>query len=202
MLHEIVDLASGGGERVFDRHLNMIVPFVVGRRAIDYDVFVRWNCKPDMDVEVAAVTVFVAGCYHCYAASNDMAIVLFQLLYFTFDRSARSLRRIGSFKGHLQRNLHDNLSVAVDPWVGAQGTFYFTAGGNDGLPSKVENQLLLKQCWTGRKGCNRSRLASDDHFHDLARSDQGPRRRYALRPDAPISAEDHYFTPHRYRFMC
>jgi hypothetical protein len=71
---EIVDLASGGGERVFDRHLNMLVPFVVGRRVIDYDVFVWGNCKPDVDMEVAALTVFVAGCYHCYAASNDMAI--------------------------------------------------------------------------------------------------------------------------------
>jgi hypothetical protein len=114
-LREIVDLASGGGERVFDRHLNMLVPLVVGRRMIDDDVFVRWNCKRDVDMEAAAVTVFVAGCDHGYAASNDMAIGLFQPLYFTFDRSARSLGRIGSFKSHLQRDLHDDLSVAVDP---------------------------------------------------------------------------------------
>ena len=78
-------MTSGGGERVLDRHLNMLVPFVVGRRVIDCDVFVRWNCKPDVNMEVAAATMFVAGFYHCYAASNDMAIVLFQPLYFTFD---------------------------------------------------------------------------------------------------------------------
>ena len=112
---EIVDLASGGGERIFDRHLNMLVPFVVGRPVIDYDVFVRWNCKRDVDMEVAAVTGLVAGCYHGYAASNDTAIVLFQPLYFTFDRNAHRLQRIGSFKGHLQRDLHNDLSVAVNP---------------------------------------------------------------------------------------
>jgi hypothetical protein len=28
LLREIVDLASGGGERVFDRHLNMLVPLL------------------------------------------------------------------------------------------------------------------------------------------------------------------------------
>jgi hypothetical protein len=66
-------------------------------------------------MEAPAVTVFVAGCYHCYAASDDMAIVLFQPLYFTFDRGSRTLRRIGSFKSHLQRDLHDDLSVAVIP---------------------------------------------------------------------------------------
>ena len=88
MPREIVDLASGGGERVFDRHVNMSVLLVVGRRVIDYDVFMRWNCKRDVDMETAAVTVFVARCEHGYATSNDMAIVLFKPFYFTLDRSA------------------------------------------------------------------------------------------------------------------
>ena len=114
MLGEIIELASGGGESVFDRHLDMFGPFIVRPRVIDYDVFVRWNGKRDVDMEAGAVMVFVARCDYSYAASNDMAIVLFQPLYFTFDRNAHGLRRIGSFKSHLQWNLHDNLSVTVN----------------------------------------------------------------------------------------
>jgi hypothetical protein len=75
---------------------------------------VRWNGKRDVDMEAGAVMVFVARCDYSYAASNDMAIVLFQPLYFTFDRNAHGLRRIGSFKSHLQWDLHDNLSVTVN----------------------------------------------------------------------------------------
>jgi hypothetical protein len=109
---EIIDLASSGSECVFDRHLNMFEP-VIGRRVIDNDGFVRRNCKRDVDMEDIAVTVFVARCNHNYAASNDMAIVFFQPLNFSLDRSARSLRRIGSFKSYLQRDLHDSLSVTM-----------------------------------------------------------------------------------------
>jgi len=65
-------------------------------------------------METVAVVVFVARCDHCYAASNDVAIVLFQPLYLTFDRSANSLRWIASFKSHLQWDLHDDLSVAAN----------------------------------------------------------------------------------------
>jgi hypothetical protein len=44
---------------------------------IGYDAFVRWQCKRDVDIEAAAVTVFVARCDYSYTASNDVAIVLF-----------------------------------------------------------------------------------------------------------------------------
>ena len=84
-------MASGGSKRVFDRHLNMFVPLVVRRCMIDYDGFVRWNGKRDVDMEAGAVMVFVARCDHSYAASNDVAIVLFQPLYFTFDRNAHGI---------------------------------------------------------------------------------------------------------------
>jgi hypothetical protein len=114
LLREIIELASGGSKRVFDRHLNMFVPLVVRRRTIDYDGFVRWNGKRDVDMEARAVMVFVARRDYSYPTSNDVAIALFQSLYFTFDRSAHGLRRIGSFKSHLQRDLHDNLSVTVN----------------------------------------------------------------------------------------
>ena len=108
-------MAAGGGKRVFDCHPNMFmfVTFVVGRCVIDYDAFVRWNCKRDTDIEAAAVTVFVARCDHSDPASNEVAIVLFQPLYFAFDRRAHSRRRVGSFKRHLQWDLHDDLSVAA-----------------------------------------------------------------------------------------
>ena len=77
MLREIVELTSGGSKRVFDRHLNMLVPLVVRRRMIDYDGFVPWDGKRNVDMEAGAVMVFVARCDYSYAASNDMAIVLF-----------------------------------------------------------------------------------------------------------------------------
>lgn len=53
--------------------------------------------------------------------------------------------------------------------------------------------VVLGQCRTGRKGCNRSRLAGAYHFHHLA-SDRGLRCGYTLVPDTAISAEDQYFT--------
>lgn len=107
-------MASGSRESVFDRDLNMFGPLVVSRRVIDYDGFVPWNGKRDVDMEAGAVMVFVARCDYSYAASNDVTIVVFQPLYFTFDRNAHGLRRIGSFKSHLQWGLHDNLSVTVN----------------------------------------------------------------------------------------
>jgi hypothetical protein len=100
-LREIIDLASGGGKRFSDRRLHMFVPAVVRRRVIDNDVFVRWNCQRDVDLEAGAVTVFMARRDHSHATSDDVTIVLFQSFDFAFDRSARSLRRIASFKSHL-----------------------------------------------------------------------------------------------------
>jgi hypothetical protein len=61
LLREIVELPSGGGKRVFDRHLNMFVSAVVRRRVIDYNVLVRRNRKRNVDTESTAVTVFVTG---------------------------------------------------------------------------------------------------------------------------------------------
>ena len=107
-------MASGGGESVFDRHLDMFGPFIVRPRVIDYDVFVRWNGKRDVDMEAGAVMVFTARCDHCHVASNNVAIVLFQALYFAFDRSARRLRGIAPFKSHLQWDLHVDLSVTAN----------------------------------------------------------------------------------------
>jgi hypothetical protein len=77
LLREIVELPSGGGKRVFDRHLNMFVSAVVRRRVIDYNVLVLRNRKRYVDTESAAVTVFVTGCNYSDMASDDVAIVLF-----------------------------------------------------------------------------------------------------------------------------
>ena len=62
--------------------------------------------KRDVDMEAGAVMVFVTRCDHCYVASNDVPIVVFQALHFAFDRSARRHRRITPFKSHLQWDLH------------------------------------------------------------------------------------------------
>lgn len=106
-------MASGGGESVFDRHLDMFGPFIVRPRVIDYDIFVRWNGKRDVDMEAGAVMVLMARCDHCHVASNNVAIVLFQPFYFAFDRSARRLGGIAPFKSHLQWDLHVDLSVTA-----------------------------------------------------------------------------------------
>ncbi len=112
LLREIVELPSGGGKRIFDCHLNMLVSAVVRRRVIDYNVLVRRDRKRDMDTESAAVTVFVTGRNYSDVASDDVAIVLFQPFYFPLDRGAHRLRRLRSFKSYLQWNLHDVLSIA------------------------------------------------------------------------------------------
>jgi hypothetical protein len=111
--YQIVELATGGSECIFDRSFNMFVPVVVRRRVIDYNIFVRRNCNRDVDVEAATVAVLMAGCDHGHAASNDLVIVLFKSLYFTLNSNAHCFRRIGSFKSQLQRDLHDALSAAV-----------------------------------------------------------------------------------------
>ena len=68
-----------------------------------------------MNLEATAVPVFVARRDHSYVASNDVAIVLLQPLHFMCDRSANRLRRIGTLKSDLQRNLHRDLSLAATP---------------------------------------------------------------------------------------
>jgi hypothetical protein len=106
-------LAACGSERIFDRDFNMFVPIVVSGRVIDDNIFVRWNCNRDVDMEAATVTVLVARRDHNYAASNDVVIVLFQPVYFMFNRNTHSLRWIHSFKSQLQWDLHDDLSATA-----------------------------------------------------------------------------------------
>ena len=75
LLREIIDLPSGGGKRILDRDLDMFVPGVFRWRVVYYDVFVWRNCKPDVDLETAAVLVRVTRCDHSYAATDDAVIV-------------------------------------------------------------------------------------------------------------------------------
>ncbi len=112
-LCQFSELATGGSERIFDRDFNMFVPVVVGRRSIDYNIFVRWNCNRDVDMEAATVMVLAARRDHSYAASNDVVIVLLQPVYFMFNRNTHSLRWVHSFKSQLQWDLHDDLSAAL-----------------------------------------------------------------------------------------
>jgi hypothetical protein len=106
-------LAPCGSERIFDRNFNMFELIIVRRRVIDDDIFVRWNCNRDVDMEAATVTVLVARGDHSYAASNDVVTVLFEPVYFMFNRNTHSLRWIHSFKGQLQWDLHEDLSAVV-----------------------------------------------------------------------------------------
>jgi len=63
-LREVIDLPSSGGKRILDRYLNMFVPRILRRRVVDENVFVRRNCKPDMDLEAGTVTMLVTRCDH------------------------------------------------------------------------------------------------------------------------------------------
>lgn len=77
---------------------------------IDYDIFVRRNCKRDVNLEAVAVTVLVARCDHTDATADDAMIVRLQSLDFTFDCGAHGLRWLASFEIHLQWYLHNCLS--------------------------------------------------------------------------------------------
>jgi hypothetical protein len=111
-LREVIDLPSSGGKRILDGYLNVFVPCILRRRVVDENVFVRRNCKPDMDLEPGTVTVLVTRCDHSYAASDDAMIVFLQPGYLTVDYGAHSLRRLGSFERHLQWDLHNGLSIS------------------------------------------------------------------------------------------
>jgi hypothetical protein len=111
-LREVIDLPSSAGKRIFDRYLNMFVPCILRRRVVDENVFVRRNCKPDMDLEAGTVTVLLTRCDHSYAASDDAMIVFLQPVYLTIDYGADRVRRLGSFERHLQWDLHNGLSIS------------------------------------------------------------------------------------------
>jgi hypothetical protein len=92
----------------------MLVPSILRWLVVDYDVFVRRNCKPNVDMEAGAVMVLVTRCDYGYAATDDMMIVFLQPFYFTFDRGSHSIRRLGAFKSDLNWNLHGGLSGSMN----------------------------------------------------------------------------------------
>jgi hypothetical protein len=111
-LCEVIYLPPSGGERILDGCLNMLVPCILRRRVVDENVFVRRNCKPDMDLKPGTVTMLVARRDHSYAASNDAIIVFLQSIYLMIDYGAHSLRRLSSFERHFQWDLHGSLSIS------------------------------------------------------------------------------------------
>jgi hypothetical protein len=111
-LCEIIDLPPSGGERILDGCLNMLMPYIFRRRVVDENVFVRRNCKPDMDLKPGAVTVLVTRRDDSDAASDDAMIVFLQPIYLMIDYGAHSLRRLNSFERHFQWDLQDSLSIS------------------------------------------------------------------------------------------
>ena len=94
------------------------------------NVLVWGNGNPDANLEARAVMMFVAWRDHRDAATDDTVIVQFQSLCFSFDFGAYSSRRLASFEGHLQRGLHDGLSVFVALPAGKRGTARKVATGD------------------------------------------------------------------------
>ena len=111
-MREVINLASSGGKRILDRYLNMFVLCILRRRVVDENVFVRRNCKPDMDLEPGTVTVLVTRRDHSCAASDDAMIEFLQPIYLLIDYGAYSLRRLDSFEHHFQWNLYNGLSIS------------------------------------------------------------------------------------------
>jgi hypothetical protein len=109
---EVIDLPLSRGERILDGCLNMLVPCILRRRVVDENVFVRWKCKPDMDLEPGTVTMLATRRDHSYAASDDVMIVFPQPVYLMIDYGARGLRRLGSLERHFQWDLHNGLSIS------------------------------------------------------------------------------------------
>jgi hypothetical protein len=114
ILRENIDLSSGRGKRILDRDLNMLVASIFRRLMVDYDVFVRRNCKPNVDMEAGAVMVLVTRCDHGYTATGDMMIVFLQPLYLTLDHGSHSVRSLGPFKSYLNWDLHSDLSSSTN----------------------------------------------------------------------------------------
>jgi len=74
---------------------------------VDDDLFVRRNCKPDVDAKAGAVMVLFTGRDHRDAASDNSAIAFLQPFDFTFDCRAHRLRWLASFESQLQWHLHN-----------------------------------------------------------------------------------------------
>lgn len=49
---------------------------------IDYDVSMRRNCEPYVDLESGAVSMLVTRSYHRYAATRNTWILCFQPFHF------------------------------------------------------------------------------------------------------------------------
>ena len=107
-------MSSSGGKCILDRDLDMLVPSILRWLMVDHDVFVRRNCKPNVDMEAGAVMVLVTRCDHSYAATDDVMIVFLQPFYLTFDRGSHGVRRLGPFKSNLNWDLHSGLSSSTN----------------------------------------------------------------------------------------
>ena len=76
------------------------------------DIFVWWNCEPDMDLEARSGAVLVTRCDHANTGTGDVVIVFFKLPDLMFDRATNSIRGFASFEGQFQGDLHNVLSTS------------------------------------------------------------------------------------------
>jgi hypothetical protein len=84
-LCESLDLASGGRERVLDRHLDMHVAPVIGRLVADHDVFVGRSRHPNVDTIGGPVTVLRTWRDDGNTTPGNVVLVFLQPLHLVSD---------------------------------------------------------------------------------------------------------------------
>jgi len=106
---KVIELPPGSGEGVFDRDLDMLVPRVIGRRAIHRDVFVRRDRERDANLETGPVAVLVTGRNYRHAATCNTFAMHFETGDFFQNRLAGGSGRLETFKRNLRDDLHLSL---------------------------------------------------------------------------------------------
>jgi hypothetical protein len=76
-------LTPNSRESVLYRYLSIFMSRVISACVVYYDVFVRWNRQPNVDLKAGAVATLVTGCDHLHAATGNTMTMGFEPLYFT-----------------------------------------------------------------------------------------------------------------------
>lgn len=96
-----IDLTPSRSKGVFYGHLSMFMSCVVRRGLIDYNVLMRRNRQPDVDLKSGAVAMLMAGCNHVHAAACNALIVNLKPLYFAKYLRTRRIGGSATLEGDL-----------------------------------------------------------------------------------------------------
>jgi hypothetical protein len=109
-LAKILDLASGGRERVLYRDLGVLVAFFIRRGVADDDVFLGRHRQQDVDLEACPVSTVVARPDDSHPTGGNAIVVRFESLKFTLDVLPNWIRWLASLEYDLKGVFHLGLS--------------------------------------------------------------------------------------------